>query len=571
MSWFSEQLHGAGKAIGRFRAGMSEGAGLVKASTKDLPTSRSGGPSKPAELPLGVPAWDPKGSLIDPNHSYWNPAGYRERPTRLTYEMIRLISYRVPIINSIIFTRTNQIAAFGRLPENDWDIGFKVRPRRFKGKRKDVRPTKEEQKKIDMIEDFVLRCSRVRGQDGALVNDTLPYFLRKLGRDSLTYDQINFQVVPTLKGEPYELIAMPAHSMRMIQDDDTYAKLRTNIYEDGWTIQNKGPDDEQFCQVYQSIPVAKFSPRELSWGVRNPRSDIDVGGYGLSEIETIVHIMTAIVHAETYNTRFFSQGTAVKGILNFKGPVPERQLHEFRREWHALLTGVHNAFRTPVTNAEDLQWISMHENNRDMEFSEWLNYLIKVATSIYQIDPIELNFQFGNTGQSSTLNQGPQEWKVRQSRARGLRPLLDLVAELLTKHVVWGFEDGEDFELLFVGLDADSETERITKADNYSKTVLTIDETRDKLFELPPLPDGKGDIIRDPYFMQAAQIADQAGGEEEDDQPDFDENKQPEGDDPFSSEDFDQALSDDEGEEPGQPQPGQPPVQKSLRTYTVEV
>jgi hypothetical protein len=568
MSWISDRLYGAGLALGKFRAGMQDS--LAKGQLK---------PTKAPQLPQVDAAGPPKGGLVDPNHSYWDPSGFRERPTRLTYETLRMISYRVPIINAIIFTRTNQVAAHGRLPENDYDIGFRVRPRRFRGSRRDVRPTKAEQGRIDEMEDFILRCTRVRGQDGALVNDTFPYFLRKIIRDSLTYDQINFQIVPTLKGEPHELIAMPAHSMRLLQEDDLYSDLRTNMYEDGWTIQTRGPDEEAYCQVYQKVPVAKFTPREMSWGVRNPRSDIDVGGYGLSEIETIVHIMTAIIHAETYNTRFFSQGTAVKGILNFKGPVPERQLHEFRREWHALLTGVHNAFRTPVTNAEDLQWISMHETNRDMEFSEWLNYLIKVATSIYQISPMELNFQFGNTGQDSALNQGSQEWKIRESRARGLRPLLAIVAELLTKHVIWAFDGGEDFELIFVGLDADSEMDRISKAEQYSKTIMTIDEARDRLFEMEPLPDGKGGIIRDPYYMQSSQIIDsqkgeEGGEEEEGPQFDFGEDSPDEGGSVFSEEEFQEALlqgtEEPEGEEPEGEGEEPEPVEKSL-TFSVEV
>jgi hypothetical protein len=192
---------------------------------------------------------------------------------------------------------------------------------------------------------------------------------------------------------------------------------------------------------------------------------------------------------------------------------------------------------------------------------------------------MELNFQVGNTGQDSALNQGSQEWKIRESRARGLRPLLAIVAELLTKHVIWAFDGGEDFELIFVGLDADSEMDRISKAEQYSKTIMTIDEARDRLFEMEPLPDGKGGIIRDPYYMQSSQIIDsqkgeEGGEEEEGPQFDFGEDSPDEGGSVFSEEEFQEALlqgtEEPEGEEPEGEGEEPEPVEKSL-TFSVEV
>jgi hypothetical protein len=333
---------------------------------------------------------------------------------------------------------------------------------------------------------------------------------------------MNFQIVPKVNGEPYELIAMPAHTMRIKAKESEASKYvwdpNKREQKERAVITPDGPDDAKYVQIHQGNVIAEFTPRELSWGVRNPRADMRAGEYGLSEIEIMVSVLTSLMNAEQYNSRFFSQGTAVKGILNFKGAIPERQLKEFRREWHALLTGVNNAFRTPVTNSEDLQWISMHSTNRDMEYSSWMDYLIKVVTSIYQIDPVEINFQYGNTGQTNTLNQGPQEWKIRESRARGLRPLLHLYEEMLTKHVVMSFD--EDFELVFAGLDSDAGgmRERVASlAKEHVSAVMTVDEVREDQYDLPPLPDGKGDVVLNPQWLQWAQTKDAQAqqGEEE--------------------------------------------------------
>jgi hypothetical protein len=559
MGIIANALYKTGMALGRFRAGMA------KARTD----RQEGTPDEPA-----------KGILVDPMMHYWDPAGYRERPTRMTYEIMRRISHRVSIVTSVINTRVNQAAGFAKLPETDWDIGLMVRPRRLQGKMRKATPTPAERRKMAMVEDWILCCGNFSA-DRALVGDNFQAFTRKVIRDSLTYDQMNFQIRDQEDGNPYEMIAMPAHTMRLAAPKWTEVGASyydiLNREEEPATIPERGPDDIFAVQVYDGIPIAHFTRRELCWSIRNPRTDIDVGDYGLSEIEQIVHTMNSILNAERYNARFFSQGTAVKGIINFKGPIPEHQLQEFRREWHALLTGVHNAFRTPVTNAEDLQWISMHDSNRDMEYSEWLNYLIKIVTSIYQIDPMELNFQFGNTGQQTSLNQGDQEWKIRQSRARGLRPLLNNYAEALTKHIVWRFREknvnwGEDFELLFVGLDEDDEATKLQKAEQYTKTVWTVNEARERLYQMEPDP--AGDIIRDPYYMQSKQMA---AGQAAEGEPQFDDDGDfgaPEG---FQSFDEDKDKGDkDQGAEggPGGPKEPEGPkgAEKSLdRTFTVRL
>ena len=510
MSWLQDAAYKSGSFIGSIVKGL-----------KDTASSKGDEPAAKA-----------KGLLVDPLDANQYEAGYQRRPSSLTYGMIRSIAHRVPLLNSVLLTRVNQVAAFGKLPENEYDIGFRVRLRDRS------KPSAGALKKIEQIQNFLLFCGD-HTQDRLLTHQTFQQFLRAVVRDSLLYDQLNFQVVPKVNGNPYELIAMPAHSLRLIKPGvkkgPMYDKLnRPNLKNS--IIKDQTPDDTFAVQIYENMPIAEFSRRELAWGVRNPRTDIDMNGYGLSEVEIMVHTLTHLLNAQHYNGRFFSQGTAVKGILNFRGAVPERQLREFRREWHALLTGVENAFRTPVTNAEDLQWISMHESNRDMEFGEWINFLIKIICSIYQIDPIEINFQFGNTGQSSSLNQGSQEWKVRQSRARGLRPLLTMISELLTKHVAMSFDP--DFEVVFVGLDAQDEKSKLDLAKTYSSSIMTVDEVRDQLYELEPLPDGKGEVVLNPQYLQHAGAID-ANKEDEDGEDDFgddfwstDPDGQGEGDEP---------------------------------------
>jgi hypothetical protein len=173
---------------------------------------------------------------------------------------------------------------------------------------------------------------------------------------------------------------------------------------------------------------------------------------------------------------------------------------------------VANAWRTPITNADDLQWISMHQNNRDMEYSAYMDFLIKVACSIFQINPVEVNFQYGNTGQRSALAEASNREKIIDSKERGLYPMLRFVSRLINQYLLWPVN--EDFEFHFVGLDAATPDEIADRNLKLVKTTRTVDELRAE-DGLEPLPDGMGEIILDPTWLQNKNAAQQGGMEDE--------------------------------------------------------
>ncbi len=67
-----------------------------------------------------------------------------------------------------------------------------------------------------------------------------------------------------------------------------------------------------------------------------------------------------------------------------------------------MLAGVGNAWKTPILNADDgVEWVSMQSNNRDMEYNEWMNFLLKLACAMFLMDPAEVNFKFGSESEKA--------------------------------------------------------------------------------------------------------------------------------------------------------------------------
>lgn len=320
--------------------------------------------------------------------------------------------------------------------------------------------------------------------------DNFENFLRKITWDSLVLDQVNIEVVENKKGVPCEWYAIDASTMRLADTASTYM--------------NEDMDDAvKYVQIYDGMVISEFTQNEMCFGIRNPRTDIRLFGYGVSELEMLVPTITSLLWGFEYNKNFFTKGSSPKGIINFKGTIPERQLQQFRRQWYQMCSSVENAWRTPVVASDELQYVNLQQSSRDMEFSAWLDFLIKIACSMYSMNPVEVNFQYGNQGQKSALTEASNKEKLTESRERGLRPLLRFIAEIMNQYIVWPIN--EAFEFDFVGLDSNTKDQEADLNMKRVKTMVTIDELRAE-DDMAPLPDGKGEMILDPTWLQYAQM-----------------------------------------------------------------
>lgn len=430
----------------------------------------------------------------DPKSLFWDPfaiveqLGYKERPSAITYGTLKAIVWKVPIIQAIIQTRVNQVASFSTPQHDRYQIGYRLKLRDSAQE-----PSKQDKIWMERAESLIMRTGVTSNPRG---RDSFETFLRKITWDSLVYDQMAFEIVPSRDGVPAEWYAVDAATMRLADSASTY-------------VNEDDSKSVRYVQIYDGMIISEYNQEEMCFGVRNPRTDIRLYGYGVSELEMLINAITSLLWAWEYNQKFFSQGSAAKGVLNFKGAVPEKQLKAFRRHWYQMLAGVENAWRTPITNADELQWINMQNTNRDMEYNAWMDFLIKVACSMYSMDPVEVNFKYGNAGQKSGLQEASNKEKIIESKERGLRPLLRFISQQINRNIIWPMN--ENFEFTFVGLDAKTQDDVATLNQKRVKTMMTVDELRAE-DDLPPLPDGKGEVILDPTWFQFSQSKDAPEG-----------------------------------------------------------
>lgn len=463
---------------------------------------------------------------------------YKDKPTSLSYNILYQMSVKNSVIAAVLNTRVNQVSTFTKPSRFSTDnVGFEIRLRDPQAV-----PTKEQQDVIQSIELFLENC----GFDDDPERDDFDTFIRKITRDSLTYDQACFEIIPDRKGRPAEIVAVDAATIRAASEN--YSA------DASWAQYTPKKNEEvKWVQVVDGSVVAWFTAKEMAFGVRNPRTNINMQPYGFSELEMLIQQITSHLYAEEYNSKFFSQGGTTKGIINIKsdpnGIGNKEQLQSFKRQWQAQVSGMSGAWKTPVLQVPDgIEYVNVSQSNREMEFNQWINYLINIVCAVYQIDPAEINFSNnGGVAAQSSVFETSQEQKLKNSKDKGLKPLLRFIETIINKYVVSKFS--QDYVFAFTGLDEKSEEEKAELDSKHVKTWKTVNEIRKEHGEKPL---ENGDILLDPsylnYIQQKESAAAMGGGMGMDGMPD-------EGGNTEGEEDYSDYTSEEDNENPSEEQP----------------
>lgn len=394
--------------------------------------------------------------FFDPNDISGNGRGFKDSKGVLSFSVLRRMG-DIHIVKSIVSTRVEQIMNFMDFSEDEQKEGFTIRKKKSLFSTGDEKLTNEDKKKISKIVDFLEKGGWTDKWDNV---DSLQEFVSKIMSDSLTLDQLAFEMVRNRMWELQKFRAVDASLIRFLDSVDPRQREGFEQYR----FKGHLP---RYCMVWDEMilhnPITKepilYYPWELGFGIRNKTSDVRRNGYGVSELETLVNIITWILWGFSYNANFFSQGSQPKGFINIKNPnISNSTLQEFRQAWTQTMAGVGNSHRTPVINGIDLEWVDLQKlSNRDMEFNEWIKFLIIMTCSVYRIDPSELGFNFKESQQ--IFGQDGQRERLKHSREKGLKPLLIFLQGIITKYIV--SELDENYEFAFTGIEVEDEEAQV--------------------------------------------------------------------------------------------------------------
>ena len=472
---------------------------------------------------------------------------YWERPHTLDGTALRQMVERTPLLNAIVMTRQKHVARFTRPQEISEGEGFTLRHID-----RDHKLTDGEKAAIRELHRFFANSGWEWNpwERKRLRRDSFPVFMAKLVRDTLTMDAAAIEI------EPKRDKSIGVDGMYAI-DGGTIRLCTEQGYE--------GDDEICAVQVIQGQIRTAYRYGTLIYEPRNPRTDVDSCGYGLSETELLIRVVSGFLFALEYNIAGFDRNSIPKGVLHLSGNYGKEDLAAFKRYWGAMVRGVDNAWDLPVMVSSDQESKASFERFgvefNEMYFSKWMTFLGSIACAIYGMSPDEINLESFSAARSSLSGSDTAE-KLANSNDKGLRPLLTYFEDIFSQYVLADFSDR--FVFRWTGLDEADED----KLFEMRKLVLTVDEARADI-GLDASDNGIGDAPLNPNLMGAWMQGKQGSG----DFGDPDEGKGEQGPDQSDTDKANSrlnrgaALDDEEGEENESDKDDS--INKAVRIYAV--
>ena len=432
---------------------------------------------------------------------------YIERPGNMSFDMLRAMVDQTPVLGAVMLTRIRQVNAFCKVQESGDGPGFTINHID-----KTHQLTKDEDESVQLLQRFFMNCGwefnpRKRK---ILGRDTFSSFMAKAVRDSLVMDSCAIET--EFKRD------------RRLGIDGLYVVDGATIRlcaEDGY----RGDDKIFGLQVIQGQIRAAYSHYDLIYEPRNPQSNVLTAGYGLSETELLVRVVTGFLNAMTLNIRGFSDNSIPRGVLHMTGNYGADDLAAFKRYWNSMVKGVNNSWTVPVMISKDQESKASFENFgvefNEMYFSKWMTFLASIICAVYGIAPDEINFESFSSGKSALSGSDTAE-RLADSKDKGLRPLLSYFENLFTDYVLADF--GDKYVFRWTGVDEVDQEKR----HELKKAILSINEIRaqegyeksDAVWgDAPANPSLVGAWMNDMQQQQQAEQGPDTSGEEQ--HPDF--------------------------------------------------
>lgn len=383
-------------------------------------------------------------------------------------------------------------------------------------KAKEILEDKFKKEKKD-IQEYILNCGLMEGKTFQAKQWNFDKALRAWTRDTLTYDLYSTEIVPDQKNKPHHwfpvdgsTIKYASHQLRNYKElannfmnlDLLYPENEAKAMESQKTLDLKPEllesDAYRFVQVIRGKIERAYTEDELKVGIRNANTDIYNAGYGLGELELSTGLITGHLNAEFYNQAYFTQGFSAKGILHIKAAINRRKLETVRQQWQHMIKGSKNSFQTPIfAGVDDVEWIPLTQKHEDIGFEGWMRYLIKMICAVYQIDPFEIGIGFKDEGSGGGLAGDNTDAKVRESKDKGLRPLLKHIQDHINECIIKPYND--KFLIEFTGCTSEDQAGALERQEKEVKFKKTVNEVRAE-DGLPPLP-GMDNVILNPDYM----------------------------------------------------------------------
>lgn len=434
---------------------------------------------------------------------------YKMKTRLIPDKLLKRIAIQDDLVAAIVQARQNQMSAFGRPRPDRFSTGFIIEARQdiLEAIEKITNPeekrTKKEelQQRISKVTKRLMTCGSDNLDLGGNQDDlTFPQYISMSIRNAVVVGRLATEVLwkRTTGGRVF-------NGFRVIDAGTIYkAEPQKSALESVRRqakillaqLKNERVDPERFerdeykwVQVFDDRPVQAFADDECLVHNFYPVADVELDGYPVTPLDTVMSAVTTHINITTHNKLYFQSGRAARGMLVIKSDdVDESIVARIRQQFNAQINSVNNAWRMPVFGVgadDEMTWQPIDSGGRDMEFQYLADMNARVILSAFGMSPEELpGWGYLSRGTNNqALSEGNNEYKLEAARDVGIRPLLAQFEDFLNQAILPLFDENiaKDCALKLVGLDAETAEKESVRLQQDMPVHMTYDEVLEKV------------------------------------------------------------------------------------------
>jgi hypothetical protein len=467
---------------------------------------------------------------VDPSQRNSYSGVYRAKLRLVPDTILKRIAIQDSLVATIVRARQNQMSAFGRPRATRFGNGFIIELDTgvTDGLSEEERAALNEQ--AERATARLATCGATQGLSEEH-QATFAEWLSLSTRSAVVVGRISTEIVYVDdpaggvddSGQPKKLfhhfVATDAGTIYKATVDNQAAQesVRQDAYDllcqiTGQKLVKERHEQGEYVwvQVVDGKPVQVFTSDEMKVYNFYAVPDVELDGYPVTPIDTVIAAITTHINITTHNKLYFQSGRASRGMLVIKSDdVNPTVVHNVKQQFNASINNVNNSWRMPVFGCgsdEEISWQPIDTGaGRDAEFQYLTDMNAREILSAFMMSPDELpGWSYLSRGTNNqALSEGNNEYKLEAARDLGIRPLIAYFEDFINSHLL-PLIDADlagKAKVRLVGLDADNAEKEAVRTTQDMQIWMSMDDVMERVEKKPIGEDFGGTIPLNPGFQ----------------------------------------------------------------------
>jgi hypothetical protein len=402
---------------------------------------------------------------------------YRTKTRLVPDDVCKRIAIQDSLVSNIVRARQNHVSMFGRPRPNRFSTGYVIEPEVGILDDLDEAGKKELNEQIERAVRLLNFCGHTEGLPEP-DRVTFAEYLSLSARSGVVVGRLATEIIyvqdPAGNKKFHHFAATDAGTIyKATTDTQSQESVRQEAFNLLVEVTGKKnlkrerfeKNEYAWIQVIEGTPRQVFTSDEMKVYNFYAVPDVELDGYPVTPIDTVITAITTHINIVTHNKLYFQSGRAAKGMVVIKSDdATPTMIHNVKQQFNNSINSVNNSHRLPVFGCgvdESVTWQPIDGGgSKDMEFQYLTDMNAREILTAFMMSPDELpGWSYLSRGTNSqSLSESNNEYKLTAARDVGLKPLILGFEDFINTHLLPLIDPdlAKKAKVRLAGLDADN-------------------------------------------------------------------------------------------------------------------